>query len=636
MISLNNARLMRGEHVLLEGASLTLHKGQKAGIIGRNGSGKTSMFACLTGQIGLDAGDIQMPEDLRCAWMKQETAGSARSAIDHVIDGDERFRDIEAQLQKAEDDHDGHAIARLHAELDKIDGYSITVRAEQLLAGLGFSTESFANPVSSFSGGWRVRLNLAAALMAPSDLLLLDEPTNHLDLEATIWLEQWLIRYPGTLMLISHDRSFLDKVIDHVISFEYKNLFLYRGNFTSYEIQRAERMAQQQAALEKQQRRKAEIEDFVRRFRAKASKARQAQSRLKELQRMQDIAPAHIDSPFRFEFFVPEKSSDDLMSIKKAEVGFTEPLIKNVSLKLHGDSRIGLLGFNGAGKSTLLKTIASQLTFLTGDIVSSKHLKVGYFAQHQVDVMDMQASPMLMMQRLDPKVREQEVRNFLGGFDFRGDRVSEPIHNFSGGEKARLALALIVWQKPNLLLLDEPTNHLDLEMRHALTVALQGFEGALVLVSHDRHLMSNTVDEFYTVHRGQLSAFDGDLDDYARWLQDPDGLRNTSTGKDIKPANTQTTVATVDKKDQRKQAAAQREQLAPLRREIRTLEQKMEKLGAELAALEDKLGDATLYEDKRRNDLTELLRQQGYCKAELNQCEENWLLKSTELESLSD
>jgi ATP-binding cassette subfamily F protein 3 len=561
---------------------------------------------------------------------------SSRSALDHVIDGDERFREIEALLQKAEDDHDGHAIARLHAELDKIDGYSITVRAEQLLAGLGFSTETFANPVSSFSGGWRVRLNLAAALMAPSDLLLLDEPTNHLDLEATIWLEQWLIRYPGTLMLISHDRSFLDKVIDHVISFEYKNLFLYRGNFTSYEIQRAERMAQQQAALEKQQRRKAEIEDFVRRFRAKASKARQAHSRLKELQRMQDIAPAHIDSPFRFEFFVPEKSSDDLMSIKKAEVGFTEPLIKNVSLKLHGDSRIGLLGFNGAGKSTLLKTIASQLTFLTGDIVSSKHLKVGYFAQHQVDVMDMQASPMLMMQRLDPKVREQEVRNFLGGFDFRGDRVSEPIHNFSGGEKARLALALIVWQKPNLLLLDEPTNHLDLEMRHALTVALQGFEGALVLVSHDRHLMSNTVDEFYTVHRGQLSAFDGDLDDYARWLQDPDGLRNTSTGKDIKPANTQTTVATVDKKDQRKQAAAQREQLAPLRREIRTLEQKMEKLGAELAALEDKLGDATLYEDKRRNDLTELLRQQGYCKAELNQCEENWLLKSTELESLSE
>ena len=326
------------------------------------------------------------------------------------------------------------------------------------------------------------------------------------------------------------------------------------------------------------------------------------------------------------------------MSIKKAEIGFTDPLIKNVSLKLHGNSRIGLLGFNGAGKSTLLKTIAGQLSFLSGDVVSSKHIKVGYFAQHQVDVMDMQASPMLMMQRMDATVREQEVRNFLGGFDFRGDRVSEPIHNFSGGEKARLALALIVWQKPNLLLLDEPTNHLDLEMRHALTVALQGFEGALVLVSHDRHLMSNTVDEFYTVHRGQLSAFDGDLDDYARWLQDPDGLRSSPAGKDIKPVNTstQTTVTAVDKKDQRKQAAAQREQLAPLRREIRTLEQKMEKLSAELASLEEKLGDATLYEDKRRNDLTELLRQQGYCKAELNQCEEHWLLKSTELESLCE
>lgn len=639
MISLNNARLMRGEHVLLESASLTIHKGQKTGIIGRNGSGKSSLFACLTGQISLDAGELLMPDGLRCAWMKQETVGSSRSALDHVIDGDARYREVEALLQKAEDAHDGHAIARLHAELDKIDGYSVSVRAEQLLAGLGFSPDSFNNPVSSFSGGWRIRLNLAAALMAPSDLLLLDEPTNHLDLEASIWLEQWLVRYPGTLLLISHDRSFLDKVIDHVISFEQKNLFMYRGNFTSYEIQRAERMAQQQAVFEKQQRRKAEIEDFVRRFRAKASKARQAQSRLKELQRMQDIAPAHIDSPFRFEFFTPEKSADDLMSLKKAAIGFSEPLINNASLKLHGNSRIGLLGFNGAGKSTLLKTLAGELPFLDGEIVCSKHLKVGYFAQHQVDVMDMQASPMLMMQRLDPKVREQEVRNFLGGFDFRGDRISEPIHNFSGGEKSRLALALIVWQKPNVLLLDEPTNHLDLEMRHALTVALQGFEGALVLVSHDRHLMSNTVDEFYTVHRGKLSEFDGDLDDYARWLQDPDGssvdaASQTRTGQSTK-LNAPASQSVLDKKDQRKLAAAQREQLAPLKREIRVLEQRMEKLGKELAGIEDKLGDATLYDDSRKNELTELLRQQGYCKAELNLAEEQWLEKSTELEELS-
>jgi len=641
MISLNNARLMRGEHVLLESASLTIHKGQKTGIIGRNGSGKSSLFACLTGQISLDAGELQMPEGLRCAWMKQETIGSSRSALDHVIDGDTRYREIEAQLQKAEDDQDGNAIARLHAELDKIDGYSVNVRAEQLLAGLGFSPDTFNNPVSSFSGGWRIRLNLAAALMAPSDLLLLDEPTNHLDLEATIWLEQWLVRYPGTLLLISHDRSFLDKVIDHVISFEQKNLFMYRGNFTAYEIQRAERMSQQQAAFEKQQRRKAEIEDFVRRFRAKASKARQAQSRLKELQRMQDIAPAHIDSPFQFEFFSPEKNSENLLNIKKAAIGFNEPLIRNVELKLHDDSRIGLLGFNGAGKSTLLKTLAGELPFLDGEIVASKHLKVGYFAQHQVDVMDMDASPLLLMQRLDAKVREQEARNFLGGFDFRGDRILEPIRNFSGGEKSRLALALIVWQKPNLLLLDEPTNHLDLEMRHALTVALQGFEGALVLVSHDRHLMANTVNEFYTVHRGKFTEFEGDLDDYARWLTDPDGVRNTeSSSKDNKgnqtnKLNAPAAQAVLDKKDQRKQAAAQRELLAPLKREIRTLEQKMEKLGKELAGIEEKLGDSTLYEDSRKQELTELLRQQGYCKAELSLAEEQWLEKSTQMEELS-
>lgn len=640
MISLNNARLMRGEHVLLENASLAIHKGQKTGIIGRNGSGKSSLFACMTGQVALDAGDLQIPEGLRIAWMKQETEGSERSAIDYVIDGDERYRKIEAKLQKAESSHDGNAIALLHAELDKIDGYSINVRAEQLLAGLGFSTEAFGDPVSSFSGGWRIRLNLAAALMTPSDLLLLDEPTNHLDLEATLWLEQWLIRYQGTLLLISHDRSFLDKVIDHVISFEFKNLFMYRGNFTSYEIQRAERMAQQQAALEKQQRRKAEIEDFVRRFRAKASKARQAQSRLKELQRMQDIAPAHIDSPFRFEFFAPEKSADDLLTIKKASVGFNEPLIKNASLKLHRNSRIGLLGFNGAGKSTLLKTIAGELPFLGGEIVASKHLKIGYFAQHQVDVMDMQASPALLMQRLDPAAREQEIRNFLGGFDFTGDRIAEPINNFSGGEKSRLALALIVWQKPNLLLLDEPTNHLDLEMRHALTVALQGFDGAMVLVSHDRHLMANTIDEFYTVHRGALTEFDGDLDDYAIWLQDPDGTKTLSTnnrsGKDQRNIKAPAANAVLDKKDQRKQAAATRELLAPLRREIRALEQKMEKLGKELSSIEEKLGDTTLYEESRRSELTELLRQQGYCKTELGSAEESWLEKSTELEALSD
>jgi len=643
MINLTNARLMRGEHVLLESASLTIHKGQKTGIIGRNGSGKSSLFACLTREIGLDAGELQIPDGLRCAWMKQETVGSARTAIDHVMDGDEQFRQIETSLEAADAAHDGHAIARLHAELDKIDGYNVRVRAEQLLSGLGFKVAEFEHPVSSFSGGWRIRLNLAAALMAPSDLLLLDEPTNHLDLEATLWLEQWLNRYPGTLLLISHDRSFLDKVIDHVISFEHKDLFMYRGNFTSYEIQRAERLAQQQAALEKQQRRKAEIEDFVRRFRAKATKARQAQSRLKELARMQEIAPAHIDSPFRFEFFTPEKTANDLISIKKAVIGYDSPLVSQINLKLHNATSAGLLGFNGMGKSTLLKTLAGQLPWLDGEIVESKHIKIGYFAQHQVDVIDMRSSPLQLIQQVDTKIREQEVRNFLGGFDFRGDRVTEPIVNFSGGEKARLALALIVWQKPNVLLLDEPTNHLDLEMRHALTVALQGFEGALVLVSHDRHLMSNAVDEFYTVHDGKFAGFEGDLDDYARWMQDPDGARSQKTDSAATPAQTVNASTSrndtgrsdknPDKKDARRQAAAEREQLAPLRREVRTLEKLIDKLSTELATLEEKLADPALYEDGRRDELTDLLRQQGYCQAELSQAEESWLTKSERLES---
>jgi ATP-binding cassette, subfamily F, member 3 len=647
MISLNNARLMRGEQILLDCASIIIHKGQKTGVIGRNGSGKSSLFACLTGQIGLDAGELSMPDGLRCAWMKQETVGSARSALDYVIDGDQRFREIEDALRQAEDHDDGQAIANLHHELDKIDGYSVRVRAEQLLSGLGFAVESFSQPVSDFSGGWRIRLNLAAALMAPSDLLLLDEPTNHLDLEATIWLEQWLNRYQGTLLLISHDRSFLDKVIDQILSFEQNDLFLYKGNYSSYEIQRAERMAQQQAAAEKQQRRRSEIEDFVRRFRAKASKAKQAQSRLKELSRMEQIAPAHIDSPFRFEFFTPDKTAEDLLSFKKVSIGFNHPIVEGINLKLHNTTRMGLLGFNGAGKSTLLKTLAGELPLLAGEAVASKHLRIGYFAQHQVDVIDMKASPATLIQRADPAAREQAIRNFLGGFDFRGDRVSEPIINFSGGEKSRLALALIVWQKPNVLLLDEPTNHLDMEMRHALTVALQGFEGALVLVSHDRHLMSNAVDEFYTVHDGRVSSFDGDLDDYERWMLDQGKIsgagaqpvkneqKTSGNAPPKRPASANTiTAAPADRKEARKQAAEQREQLAPLRREIRTLEQKMEKLSKELAELEEKLGDQALYDDDRRDELTGILRQQGYCQAELSQTEELWLEKSDQLESL--
>lgn len=637
MINLTNARLMRGEQTLLENANLTLHKGHKVGVIGRNGSGKSSLFACLNGQLQLDAGDLSMPESLRIAWMKQETAGSHRSAIDHVIDGDNQLRQIEASLAEAEQAGDGHQIAKLHADMDRIDGYNAQVRAEQLLSGLGFSTEEFAKPVGDFSGGWRIRLNLAAALMAPSDLLLLDEPTNHLDLQATLWLEQWLNRYTGTLLIISHDRSFLDSVIGGVVSFEGKQLFEYRGNYTSFEKQRAERLAQQQAALEKQMRRRSEIEDFVRRFRAKASKAKQAQSRLKELERMQDIAPAHSDSPFRFTFFSPEQSAENLLSLKKAAIGFDTPLVTGINLKLHQHTRIGLLGRNGMGKSTLLKTLAGQLHWKhaenEGEVIASKHLKIGYFAQHQVDEIDLSLSPIALIQKIDPTAREQELRNFLGGFDFRGDRISEPAYHFSGGEKSRLALSLIVWQKPNVLLLDEPSNHLDMEMRHALTVALQGFDGAIILVSHDRHLMGNTVDEFLLIDQGKCQVFEGDLHEYESWLQQDSTNSSSGTGK-AKTELSGSPGMTASAKENRQQAAMQRQQTGPLRKEIRALEKSMGKLTDSLKVLEEKLADPGIYDEARKNELKDLLAKQGEQQSELERIEEAWLEKSAELESV--
>ena len=628
MISLSNATLMRGELVLLNNANLSIHNGQKIGVIGRNGSGKSSLFAALLGQLALDQGELSMPDGTRCAHMRQETEASSASALDFVIDGDKHFRHIEAQLKAAEQEEDGAKIAQWHSEMDKIGGYDIRFRAMQLLSGLGFNAEQFERPVASFSGGWRIRLNLAAALMAPSDLLLLDEPTNHLDLEATLWLEQWLNRYEGTLLIISHDRSFLDHVIAYVVSVEQQKLTLYRGNYSSFETQRAERLAQEQAMLEKQQRRVAEIEDFVRRFRAKATKARQAQSRLKELDRMQLIAPAHIDSPFYFEFPKPERLPAELIALDKISVGYDHSLVNNIRLTVRENTRIGLLGFNGCGKSTLLRTIAGDLAPLCGELRSSKFLQVGYFAQHQVDVLDQTASPMLLIQRMDPSAREQSVRDFLGGFDFRGDRITETIGNFSGGEKARLALAIVVWQKPNLLLLDEPTNHLDLEMRHALTVALQGFEGALVVVSHDRHLLSNTVDEFYSIHNGRCEEFEGDLHDYEKWMQEHS---KSSTGTAV----ASTDEKKGDRKEQRQQAAAQRQQLAPLRNEIKKLEQQMEKAHKQLAEVEGLLADTSLYEAQGKARLAELLMQQAQLKSGSESLEELWLEKSETFEELS-
>ena len=552
MISLNNVSLMRGNQTLFEDANLTLRVGQRTGVIGRNGAGKTSLFLALAEEIPIEQGSIDLPNGLRTSTMSQETPGSDRSAVDFVIDADKEFRQLEQALKKAEAEHDHDAMALLHSDLENIDGYNITNRAEQLLSGLGFSKDIFGKPISSFSGGWRVRLNLAAALMCPSDLLMLDEPTNHLDLEATVWLEQWLQRYQGTLLIISHDRAFLDAVIDHVISFEGTRLVPYTGNYSAYEKLRAERLALQQAMYQKQQKRRDEIEAFVRRFRAKASKATQAQSRLKELNRMQDIAPAHIDSPFKFHFPELDQLPDFLMQVEALTIGFDSPLVQNIKLGIRSDTRIGLLGFNGSGKSTLLKVLAEQLKPMAGNITRAKKLQIGYYAQHQVDELNQQSTPFELIQQLDPKASAQEIRNFLGGFDFRGERINEKIGIFSGGEKARLALAKVVRGKPNLLLMDEPTNHLDLEMVHALTVALQEYQGALMIVSHDRHLLANTVDEFYSIHRGVFAGFKGDLKGYEKWLSKQETVRQTEQLSD----NSTSSTVKIDKKQQRQQAAA--------------------------------------------------------------------------------
>ena len=624
MISLNNISLMRGNQLLIADSSLTLSGGQRTGIIGRNGAGKTSLFKALEGDIPLEQGAIEVPNGLRTSTMSQETPGSQRSALEFVIDADTAYRTLERALQQAEADDDHAAMARLHSELDNIEGYSIRNRAEQLLSGLGFSTDLFDKPVSRFSGGWRVRLNLAAALMCPSDLLMLDEPTNHLDLEATVWLEQWLQRYPGTLLIISHDRSFLDTVIEQVVSFEGNRLVVYTGNYSAFEKLKAERLALQQAMYEKQQRRRTEIENFVRRFRARASKATQAQSRLKELDRMQDIAPAHIDSPFSFRFADHDQLPDFLMQVEQLSIGFAEPLVERINLSILADTRIGLLGFNGSGKSTLLKVLSEQHPPLAGEITRARKLKVGYYAQHQVDELNQQSTPFELIQQLDPKASAQEIRNYLGGFDFKGERINEQISVFSGGEKARLALARVVRSQPNLLLMDEPTNHLDLDMVHALTVALQHYSGALIIVSHDRHLLGNTVDAFYSIRKGVFAEFKGDLKDYEKWL----GKQESASYKlEERTATTRagTTSHKLDKKHLRQEAAAKREREAPMRKREKELERKIDDLNSELLSLETQLSDSTLYDDSNKKQLKDLLQRQGELKTQLADIEEAWM-----------
>ena len=630
MISLRNIVLLRGVQRLLDNASLTVNPGRHVGVIGRNGCGKSSLFQLLLGHVQLDAGDMSIPSGWRVAHMAQEVSSSDRTALEYVLDGDTELRRVQGEIALAEVQQDNNLLAHLYAELEILHGYDAEYRAEQLLHGLGFVQSQCDLPVNSFSGGWRIRLNLAQALIARSELLLLDEPTNHLDLDATLWLEQWLKSYPGTLLIISHDRDFLDNVVDEIVHIENALLNCYRGNYSAFEKLRAMRLSEQKADYDKQQRRIAEIEDFVRRFRAKATKARQAQSRLKELERMEQISLAHVDSPFHFNFRDSEKISSPLLVLRGADIGYSDiPLLRKVNINLQPGARIGLLGVNGAGKSTLIKALVGELPLLAGERVMGEHLAVGYFAQHQLDALDIHASALRHIQRLSPHATEQAIRNFLGGFDFHGDKALEPIEPFSGGEKARLALAMVVWQRPNLLLLDEPTNHLDLEMREALTEALLGYEGALVVISHDRHLLRNTVDEFWRVHDGRVEVFDGTLDDYHQISKLPVTAQPVVQGGQFAAV---LSVSAVDKKVQRQQAAQARQQLAPLKKEIEKLEKAMAGQQLELDAIEARLADSGIYQPDMKGILQTLLAEQVVLRKAHEDNESRWFQLQESLE----
>ena len=636
MIQFQSLSLQRGSNVLLEHADLTLHSGWKTGLVGANGAGKTSLFKLLLGELHPDTGDLLLPGGLRIAHMAQEVPSSDRTSLEYVLDGDTQLRSIQKQLAEAEAAHDLHRLGELHAELDNHNGYNAESRAAQLLAGLGFSHLDIGRPVKEFSGGWRIRLNLAQALMCPSDLLLLDEPTNHLDLDATIWLEQWLRQYPGMLVLISHDRDFLDSVVTHITHIEHKKLSFYKGGYSDFELQRSERLAQQQSSFEKQQQRISEIENFVRRFKAKATKAKQAQSRIKELERMEKIAPAHVDSPFSFHFDAADQISSPLLTLYDADCGYSgSTILNNISMTLTPGARIGLLGPNGAGKSTLVKTLVNDLAVCSGERHESENLKIGYFAQHQLEALDMQASPLLHIKRLSEKASEQEIRNFLGSFGFFGDQALEPVKTFSGGEKARVALAMIAWQKPNLLLMDEPTNHLDLEVRHALTVALQSFEGALILVSHDRHLLRNTVDEFLLIAHGDVQPFQGDLDDYQKWLLEQKRIEQKAEADAFADqAPEKRSLSAAERKEQKRQAAERRKQLRPLKVKVEKLEAQMESLHSQQEELESKLADVSLYEEQNKKQLKELLELQTQLNQQASTTEEEWLEQHEALELL--
>ena len=645
MIRFNQFTLARGTKPLFEQTSFTLNPGEKAGLVGANGAGKSTLFAVLRGELHADGGDFAMPPSWQIAHVAQETPAADKTALAWTLDGDAALRAIEARIAAASAAHDGAAEGEAHAAFADADGYTAPARAEALLLGLGFTLEQTREPVGSFSGGWRMRLNLAQALMCRSDLLLLDEPTNHLDLDAIVWLEDWLHRYPGTLIVISHDGEFLDSVCNVTLHLEQQQIKRYGGKDSQFEFLRAQQLALQQSAYEKQQKTVEHLQSYINRFKAQATKARQAQSRVKALERMELIAPAHASSPFTFEFRTPDSAPNPMMVMEDVRCGYrTEehieiPIVQHVTLSIQNGQRIGLLGANGQGKSTLIKTLAGTLEALGGHVREGKGLRIGYFAQHQLETLRPDDSPLQHLARLAPDTREQELRDFLGGFNFSGDMATAAIAPFSGGEKARLALALIIWQKPNLLLLDEPTNHLDLETRHALTMALAQFEGTLILVSHDRHLLRATTDQFMLVAKHRLQPFDGDLDDYRDWLlqhaADQRAAAKASNGAGGAESGAD---AAVNRKEQRRLEAETRQKLShlkkPLQSRITKIEKEMDTLNTEKATLDAFVADPSSYEPERKTQLTDAIRRQAEVTTRLETLEAEWLEKHEELEQI--
>jgi len=619
MIQLTKLSLRRGHKLLFSDASVSIHPGHKVGLTGANGTGKSSLFALLMGRLQADLGECSVPKNWQIAHVKQETPALDVSALDYVLDGDVVFRQIEERIARATEQEQHEQLAELYAEMERVGGYAAHARAGRLLHGLGFAVGEEQQAVKSFSGGWRMRLNLAQALMCPSDLLLLDEPTNHLDLEAVVWLQDWLKRYEGTLLLISHDRDFLDGVVKHILHIEHEKLTLYNGNYSAFEKVRMERLALQQAMFEKQQKEIAHMQSYVDRFRYKASKAKQAQSRLKALERMDTIAAAQVENPFHFEFYPCQNLRHQIVELEGADIGYGDHLVfKDLNFSVTAGARIGLLGRNGAGKSTLIKAMSGDKELQQGELKTAKDLHIGYFAQHQLEQLDGESSAIEHVLLLDPEATEQSVKNFLGGFGFRGDKADTPVAPFSGGEKARLALALIVYQRPDLLLLDEPTNHLDLNMRDAISFALQSYEGAVILVSHDKHMLNSVIDEMVYIDRGQIHPFDGDLDEYQSFIKQQ--LKQAEAEEAV-----QNNVVPINKKQDHKANKAAKNRLQKLDKLIDQLNQKLTDATA-------RLGDADIYEPENQHELNRCMADSTRLKAELDEYEAEWLELSEELE----